>query len=169
MTARARPTRTPLSLVVAAGLVAACTRTIDHAELETDIQKDTATKGVNLTKVTCPEGKQLKEGTKFACTCTDKKGTTGTFDVEAVNGSRVEWKLRGKFMNMSIVGDSLEANLGKKLNQVVDVVCPAENILIKKGVSFSCDVKVGAELDQITLTAKDDDGGSWDEKIVKKH
>jgi hypothetical protein len=156
-------------LTMTISLLTACTKTIDNKELEADIQKDTATKGVRLTSVTCPAGERLREGTKFECSCVDKHGTQGTFDVEIANGhGRVEWKLRNKYMNMRIVGDSLEANLSKKLNQVVDVVCPEDNILIKKDVSFTCDVKVGAKAEQITLTAKSDDGSSWDEKITSK-
>ena len=69
---------------------------------------------------------------------------------------------------MGIVGDSLEANLSKKMNQVVDVTCPSENILIKAGVSFTCGVKVGSKDQQITLTAKTDDGSAWDEKLTSK-
>jgi hypothetical protein len=164
------PARLPRTLVIAlaaaAVLLAGCTKMVDPAELEADILKDTATKSVPLAKVTCPADKPLKEGTKFECKCTDKKGTEGVFDVTiASSEGRVEWKLRNKFMNMGIVGDSLETNLTKKLGQPVDVVCPSENILIKKGVSFSCDVKVGDKKQKITLTAKADDGSDWDEKI----
>ena len=156
-------------VLIAASLLPGCTKHIDNKDLETNIQKDTTSKGVNLASVSCPEGQPMREGTKFECSCTDKKGTQGTFDVQVVNGhGRIEWKLRNKFMNMRIVGDSLEANLSKKLNQVVDVVCPAENILIKTGISFSCDVKVGDKMQQITLTAKADDGSSWDEKFSSK-
>jgi hypothetical protein len=157
---------TSFALLFAIPLFGGCTRTLDHAELEADIQKDTTTKGVPLAKVTCPPDKPLKEGTKFECTGVDKKGTEGIFDVTIPNAEgRVEWKLRSKFMNMGAVGDSLETNLTKQLGTPVDVVCPSENILIKKGISFSCDVKVGEKKQTITLTAKNDDGSDWDEKI----
>jgi hypothetical protein len=159
--------RTVLFTLCAASLLPACM--VDHKKLETEIQADTLKQGLNLASVSCPESKVMREGNKFVCTCTDKNGTPGAFDVEIVNLSgRVEWKLRGKFMNMRIVGDSLEAMLSKKLNQVVDVVCPSENILIKKDVSFTCSVKVGSKGEQITLTAKADDGSAWDEKLVTK-
>jgi len=158
-----------LLTICAAPLLAGCNKTFDNKEMEGSIQKDVSKQGLNLASVSCPPGQPMKEGTKFQCTCTDKKGTQGAIDVLVPNSSgRFEWQLKNKFMRMNIVGDSLEANLGKKLNAVVDVVCPEENILIKKGVSFSCDVKVGAKTEQITLTAKADDGSDWDEKITPK-
>ena len=158
-----------LLALCAAPLFAGCAKTFDNKEMEGSIQKDATTQGIKLASVSCPAGQPMKEGAKFACTCTDTKGTTGDIDVYVPNShGRFEWKLRNKFMRMNIVGDSLEANLSKKLNQVVDVVCPEENILIKKGVSFSCDVKVGSKMEKITLTAKADDGSDWDEKITSK-
>jgi len=160
--------RSASGAVLLLAVLSGCTKYLDNKELEGDISKDTASKGVNLASVTCPANEPLKEGTKFACTCKDKKGTEGVFDVNVASGNSVAWKLRNKFMNMRVVGDSLEANLSKKTNQPVDVVCPAENVLIKLGVTFSCDVTVGTTKEQITLTAKTEDGSSWDEKISAK-
>jgi hypothetical protein len=158
-----------LALILAGALALTGCKKIDPKEVETDIQKDTESKGLKLASVTCPAGLPLKEGTKFECACTDIKGTAGAFDVEIANAhGRLEWKLRNKFMRMSIAGDGLEAKLSKKLNEVVDVVCPADNIIIKTGVSFSCDMKAGGKTATITLTPKDDQGVDWDEKIVYK-
>jgi hypothetical protein len=156
-----------LSLALAGALVVTACKKIDPKEVEVAIVKDTESKGLKLASVTCPSGIPLREGTRFECSCTDSKGTTGIFDVEMVNDhGRFEWKLRNKFMRMSVAGDGLEAKLSKQLHQVVDVICPADNILIKTGVSFTCDIKVGAKNSTITLTPKNDDGSDWDEKIV---
>ena len=169
MTSLPRLPHTLLLTLSAAALLAGCTKTFDNKEMQDKIQKDAAAQGIKLASVTCPAGQPMKEGAKFDCTCTDTKGTTGTIQVDVPNShGRFEWKLQSKFMRMNVVGDSLEANLSKKLNQVVDVVCPQDNILVKKGVSFSCDVKVGSKTEKITLTAKADDGSDWDEKITSK-
>lgn len=155
-----------LTLTTAA-LLAGCKK-FDNKELEDTIQKGATTQGISFASVTCPPNQPMRENTKFTCACVDKVGTQGTVDVLAVNNhGRIEWKLRNKFMNMRVVGDSLEDKLSKRLNKVVDVVCPSDNILVRKDVSFSCDITVGAEKARITLTAKADDGSSWDEKITK--
>jgi hypothetical protein len=144
-------------------------RNFDHKDMEQTIQKDAGAQGLHLASVTCPEKKPMKQGTKFDCKVTDKRGTQGDIDVTATNDQGgYEWKLRHKFMKMEAAGDSLEEMLSKKLGEPVDVVCPPENILIKKGITFTCDVKIGKKTEQIKLTAKDDDGKEWDEKIITK-
>jgi hypothetical protein len=155
-------------LVVATFGLTAC-QSIDPKKLEADILDDTAQQGVKLATVSCPSGMPLREGTRFDCSCTDERGTTGSFAVEVTNGhGRVEWKLRNKYMNMRVLGDSLEARLSKRFGQVVDVKCPSENVLIKSGASISCEVRIGAKDDKLTFIAKNDEGSDWSEQIAEQ-
>jgi hypothetical protein len=168
MALRNPPTLAPF--VIAALLLGACTqKTIDHKDLEEQIQQGMASKGVPLTKVSCPDGEVMTKGTKFTCSGVDKNGTTGLFDITTDSAGDLGWKLRGKYVNMMVVGDRLEADLSKKLHQAVDVVCPSESVIIKKGLTFTCDVKVGAEMDKITLVVNDENGDDVDYHLRRKH
>jgi hypothetical protein len=163
-----RPDRSRWILVAAACALAAC-QTIDQKKLETGILDDTTNQGIKLASVSCPSGMPLREGTRFDCSCVDARGTTGSFSVWVANGhGRVEWKLRNKYMNMRILGDSLEARISKRLGKVVDVKCPSDNVLVKTGVSLSCDVQIGAKDDRLTLVAKNDEGTDWSEQFVEQ-
>jgi hypothetical protein len=159
--------RSLLSVAACAFALAAC-KNIDEKELENKIRNDMANQGLKLVSVTCPPGKPLRDGTRFDCQCTDERGTQSRVHIEAVNNHEVAWKLENKFMRMNILGDGLEARLSKRLGKVVDVKCPSDNILIKKGVSLTCDVKVGDKDDKITLTAKDDEASDFSESFVEQ-
>ncbi len=138
---------------------------LDAQKLAADIQADMAAKGVAVTGTTCPKV-ILAKGTTFQCMGQDSNGTRAVFDVMASGDEKgdVTWKLEGKFENMQVVGDRLEKSLSSVARQPVDVTCPSRNILIRQGVTFECDAKVGAKSRRYIFTAKSDQG-DWDTKV----
>jgi Domain of unknown function (DUF4333) len=157
-------------LLAAALVVVACTPRLDHKKLEEQIEKGLAAKGVEATGVTCPEGVKLTKGATFQCTGKDSNGTQATFDVAASGDATgtVSWQLHGLWENMDVVGDRLEQGLSKKSGMPVDVQCPHKNIIIQKGVTFSCNAMVqaptGTKTLKYTFTAQSDTG-DWDVKL----
>jgi hypothetical protein len=77
------------------------------------------------------------------------------------NTGDVAWQLEGKYMDMKVLGDNLEAKISKASNnQPVDVTCPSKNILIAKGAAFTCDVMVGMSATKIVFTCTSIGGGA---------
>jgi hypothetical protein len=154
-----------IALASSVALVLACTPRLDRSKLEAQIQADMATRGFALTGVTCPST-VLRKGVTFECTALDSNGTRAVFDVTATGNLQgdVTWKLRGRFEDMAVVGDRLEASLASRMGKAVDVTCPSKNIVIQKGVTFECDAKVGGKTMRFVFTAKTDQG-DWDTKV----
>ena len=95
MTKRASTT---IAAAAVALLLAACSSTVDSAELEEEIKTQLETQvGEELESVDCPEDISADEGDTFTCTLTDRNDTTldvngtftdadGNFEVEVAGG-----------------------------------------------------------------------------------
>jgi len=154
-----------LGAVVLGSLVFGCGSRIDGKKLEGLIRDGMAAKGVTMATVACPDGLTVKKDQTFTCTGKDEAGTDATFDCALKNDTDVEWKLRGKFENMQTVAQGLAEKLGTAGQPAQGVKCPTKNLLVKKGITFSCEVPVAGEQRKMVFTCTDDDG-TWETKLA---
>jgi hypothetical protein len=85
------------AVAVAAGLMAACTSTINTEELEQQIARELeAQTGVTPSSVNCPEDVPAEAGGRFECTATADDGSTATVSVvQEDDQGNVRWEVTG--------------------------------------------------------------------------
>jgi hypothetical protein len=126
-------------VTVALGCLVSLTACRISAEtIQNDIKTTMATKGVTMTKVECPKA----EGATIECKGTDDNGTEAIFAV-TLKGGTADWKLKGSFVDLPKVTEVLKGDVkGAKADAKVEVKCPAKSMLIKAGLTLTCDVSV---------------------------
>ncbi|HEX2025608.1 MAG TPA: DUF4333 domain-containing protein [Actinomycetota bacterium] len=86
-----------LTVALAAGLLAACSTTINTEELEQQIARELeAQTGVTPSSVDCPEDVPAEAGGRFECTATADDGSTATISVvQQDDQGNVRWEVTG--------------------------------------------------------------------------
>ena len=143
------------------GVASGCTTRVDGKKVEKAIKEQSAGMKLELTAVTCPPTAPDKLGEAFTCSATDTLGTQATVDVKVVDADKVsvQWKAQLPYEKMDVLGDNLEKVLEQKVGKKVDVKCPAKNVFIKVGTSFTCDASDGTAARKVKMTFSDDKGG----------
>lgn len=96
MSSRSRPARAAALLAIGL-LAAACSRTLDMDQVESDLkdQAETEFDTTGLT-VTCPDDVKVEAGTSFTCEASDPSGATMVLTVFQKNDQGdVRWSVTG--------------------------------------------------------------------------
>jgi hypothetical protein len=85
------------SLVLAGGFLfaCACSRSLDTAGLESQLQSDLQGRlGITVTSVACPDDVEAKAGVTFQCTAVGETGSTTTISVtQEDDQGNVNWEI----------------------------------------------------------------------------
>ncbi len=147
--------------VLAAIALAGCKTQIDQDKVQALVKSVCEEKKVKVKSVSCPAGREAKEGDEFECTGELEDGSKFAAKVKQTDAKgTVLATVVGRFVNLKELGDSMEKNAGPG----ADVKCADKTILLRKGDSFTCDITVGDTKGSVTYTAKDDEG-SVDKKV----
>jgi hypothetical protein len=95
MRRRGRAVRSFSGLVLVAVLLGGCSKTLDMAKIESEIEKGIESQtGVKVKSVNCPESREVKKGDTFKCTAVGEDGSTAPVGVtQTSDDGDIDWKL----------------------------------------------------------------------------
>lgn len=142
-----------VSLALALGVLACGKGKLDPDAMQSTIATALKTRDVTLKSITCP-AREVKAGDSFDC--------DGVTDGDEKVAFKVEQKDDQKNVSISYGHVSNEAHLGSefaaKFGKGAAIKCPSKTVILKKGVTFSCDATFDNEPSKFEITVKDDKG-----------
>jgi hypothetical protein len=146
---------------LASPALAGCKSQIDQDKVQALVKSVCEEKKVKVKSVTCPAGREAKEGDEFDCTGELEDGSKFSAKIKQTDAKgSVLATIVGRFVNLKELGDAMEKSAGPG----ADVKCSDKTILLRKGDSFTCEIVVGDTKGSVTFTAKDDEA-NVDKKI----
>ena len=149
----------PLAAVVACGLAACGSDTVDTAQIEQGIEKSLSTSGVKVTKADCPSDVKKEKGDTFNCTVSLSNGGTGKVKVTQDGANHYTYAFVPG--SVQIPGSYAEEQIQKELESEgisgATVNCP-DNIIVKVGTTVTCNVSGAKAVAQVTFTFSEEDG-----------
>lgn len=164
VSARALRLAALVATALPAALAVGCEKRIDHARAEDLVRSSMRAQGIELTLVACPDRVVAKPGVVFQCTGKDDEGTTGTFDVRVLPDETFSLQLRERYVDEEKFGVEIAKRIAAESKRVVEVRCPKRAVIVRVGVTFSCDLREGGVSKKATFTYRDD-AGAVDVKI----
>lgn len=142
-------------LVLTSVALAGCKSQIDQEKVQGLVKSMCEEKKLKVKSVSCPAGREVKEGDEFECTGELEDGSKFSAKIKQTDAKgAVLASVVGRIVNLKELGDTMEKNAGPG----ADVKCADKTILLRKGDSFTCDVAIGETKGTVTYTAKDDEG-----------
>jgi Domain of unknown function (DUF4333) len=145
-------------VVIAAVLLAGCSKTIDPKSVEKGLNSRVSRQvGAKVKSIKCPSGKAFKKGTKFDCTVTGEDGTTGKARVTETD-NKGHYTADAPFIHPREIEQSIATGIQKQVGGgTVQVQCP-EIIVADKGGTFDCKATSGSSKATVKATQTDNLG-----------
>lgn len=135
--------------------------TVDTSQVESGIEKNLSTSGVQVTSADCPSDVKKEKGDTFDCSVKLSNGATGEVTVTQESGKRYSYAFKPGSVQIpgASVAAVLEEDLAAEGIDGATVTCP-ETIIVKVGTTVTCDVSgaQGLAAGTVTFTFSSDDG-----------
>ena len=144
-------------------------RTVDAAQVESEIDKQLSTPAAEVTSVKCPKDVKAEAGTTFNCSVTWSTGATGKVKVtqESVNQFTYQPISGSVQVPGASVEKSIEQDLAKQGAPNAQANCP-DTITVKVDTTVTCDLSGAGDQGAGTVTFTfSDASGTVDPSSVK--
>lgn len=128
------------TVLLLAGLLTACTPTLNAKKLKTVLQTEFSDKtGIAAQAVTCPQGIAIKDGTSFSCDLETEDGRIIAVQVTQTNDKgNIKWTAK---VSTSQLEKQVEQEFAAQTDIAVQsVTCPQE-VEIEAGRAFNCELE----------------------------
>jgi hypothetical protein len=142
-----------IALALAALMTTGCTKTLKKESVEGVIKSAYEKNGLKLKSVSCPAGKEVKQGDTFDCTAEIEGGGKATIGVTQKDAKgTLDFNAAGVYLSEA----SIAAIVTKNAGAPATAKCSTPQVLLRKGEKYVCEVSVGDQKGKLTYTTMDE-------------